>query len=255
VPSRAARLHGAVALIAALLAAPTARCGEGPSKTDREAAVKAGMVLNFIRFTEWPEEAFPSADSELVVTVLGEGDASRIIGEVLADQHVHGRPIEVRHVRSTSKPADGDDAVPPPAAGTGSEPQPAEEGSAPPAAPADGKADAEQNDPPDEAPAPEADDDGGVSDEVAEALRTSHVLFVCASESARLESILPHVRGKDVLTVSDMAGFAEHGCMLGLTVRRGRVGFDANTAPIDATRLKVSSQLLRLARLAKTKES
>ncbi|MBI3684400.1 MAG: YfiR family protein [Acidobacteria bacterium] len=52
-----------------------------------------------------------------------------------------------------------------------------------------------------------------------------------------------------VLTVSEEAGFAEAGGMVGLTLQAGRVGFELNTAAAERSGLRFSSKLLRLARL------
>lgn len=253
--SRLARLPAWLALAACILFARTGWCGEHSSKADREAAVKAGIVLNFIRFTEWPADAFTSADSTLTVTVLGEGDISKYLDEILATQRVHGRAIEIHRLQYppevTEKDAPAPEATQEPTAAPTPEPSDAADSTA---SQPGAEGTPEKTTQPRES-AEEPDATTGSGGEFLQTLRTSHVLFVCDSESARLQAILEHVQGEDILTVSDIPKFAEHGGMLGLTVRRGRVAFDANTDPIDATRLKVSSQLLRLARLATTKES
>lgn len=51
-----------------------------------------------------------------------------------------------------------------------------------------------------------------------------------------------------ILTVSDVSGFIEGGGMVQMEVVGGRVVFDVNLATARAARLKLSSQLLRLAR-------
>jgi hypothetical protein len=52
------------------------RCGHARADdaSNREYAVKAAFVYNFAQFTQWPPEAFESADSPLVIGVLGENN-------------------------------------------------------------------------------------------------------------------------------------------------------------------------------------
>ena len=69
-----------------------------------------------------------------------------------------------------------------------------------------------------------------------------------------VKQIIALLQGAAVLTVSDAPRFAERGGMLGLVVREGRLAFDANAEAIRQTRLKVSSKVLRLARIVETTE-
>lgn len=77
----------------------------------------------------------------------------------------------------------------------------------------------------------------------------AHVVFVCASERPRLPRILKVLRGTSVLTVGDMQEFAERGGMIGFRMDGHKVRFDINPGPAERARLKVSSQLLKLARI------
>lgn len=83
----------------------------------------------------------------------------------------------------------------------------------------------------------------------AEAAPRSRILFISRSEEGRLPLILDRVRDAPVLTVSDIPHFAERGGMIGLRLEQRKVRFDI--APDTAARagLKLSSQLLKLARI------
>lgn len=81
-----------------------------------------------------------------------------------------------------------------------------------------------------------------------ESLRDCHMLFVSDSEERRLPAVLKAAQAHPVLTVSDIEGFAEAGGMIGLVLVDKRFRFDVNLAPAHRARLKISSQLLRLAR-------
>jgi len=54
-----------------------------------------------------------------------------------------------------------------------------------------------------------------------------------------------------VLTVSDGERLAEQGAMINLRLRGQKVGFDINLAAVDGAGLKLSSQLLKLARIVR----
>ena len=56
-----------------------AGCAAGGARADpqslSESQLRARFVLNFVRFTEWPEHTFAKSDAPLNVCVLGAGDA------------------------------------------------------------------------------------------------------------------------------------------------------------------------------------
>lgn len=77
----------------------------------------------------------------------------------------------------------------------------------------------------------------------------SQILFIGRSEERRLPTILAALRGAPVLTVSDIPDFAHRGGMIGLRLEARRVRFEIDLEPASASRLRVSSQLLKLARV------
>ena len=81
-----------------------------------------------------------------------------------------------------------------------------------------------------------------------DALKTCHIAYITESEDRRLPRILALLQGKPVLTVSDIDGFAENGGMIELVLTDGRVRFDINLAAASTSQLRLSSQLLKLAR-------
>ena len=74
-----------------------------------------------------------------------------------------------------------------------------------------------------------------------------HVLFIADSEQNRLTEILTSVKGKTVLTVSDIPDFIMAGGMIGLNVVEDRIRFEINNAAAQHSNLHISSQLLNLA--------
>jgi hypothetical protein len=76
-----------------------------------------------------------------------------------------------------------------------------------------------------------------------------HILFISASEAEGLPAILSGLGEAGVLTVSDMERFTERGGMISLRLVGQKVRFDINMDATERAGLKLSSQLLRLARV------
>lgn len=74
------------------------------------------------------------------------------------------------------------------------------------------------------------------------------VLFVSASEKMQLPNILAAVKNRNVLTVSDIDSFAEAGGIINFITLEDKVRFEVNLKAAQQARLKISSQLLKLAR-------
>lgn len=80
----------------------------------------------------------------------------------------------------------------------------------------------------------------------------SQILYVAASEIARLGDVLAVVDTAAVLTVSDAPGFAAQGGMVGFTTEGERVRFEVNLDQAEKTGLKLSAKLLALAKLVES---
>ncbi len=81
------------------------------------------------------------------------------------------------------------------------------------------------------------------------ALRGCHLLFISRSEQGRLLQLLATLESLPVLSVSDIDGFAQSGGMIGLVERDRRIHFDINLAVVQRSGIRLSSQLLKLARV------
>lgn len=68
-----------------------------------EYTVKAAVLLNFARFTEWPENAFSSPAASLVVGVLGRDSFGTELEQLMAGQSVKNRRIEVRRLSADAE--------------------------------------------------------------------------------------------------------------------------------------------------------
>lgn len=78
------------------------------------------------------------------------------------------------------------------------------------------------------------------------------MVYISDSERNRLPDILGSLAGKSVLTVSDVAGFAERGGIIGFVIENKRVRFEINDDAARRGGLDISSRLLNLARIVKT---
>lgn len=82
-------------------------------------------------------------------------------------------------------------------------------------------------------------------------IQSCHILFVSSSESSRLQKALEAVKGSCVLTTSDIERFAQRGGVAGLTLDESKIGIDINVDAAKRANLKISSKLLKLARIVK----
>ena len=76
-----------------------------------------------------------------------------------------------------------------------------------------------------------------------------HVLFISSSDERRLEKILKTLKGSNTLTVGDVKGFAQLGGIINFTIVENKVRFEINVKAAEEAGLKISSKLLRLARI------
>jgi hypothetical protein len=73
------------------------------------------------------------------------------------------------------------------------------------------------------------------------------VLFISTSEKSHLSSILAHINGTSILTVSEMDNFTRDGGMINLVVVEDKVRFQINNDAAKKAGLTISSKLLSLA--------
>jgi hypothetical protein len=82
-------------------------------------------------------------------------------------------------------------------------------------------------------------------------VESCQILFVCSSESSRLARAIESVKSAGVLTVSDIDRFAQRGGIVGFTMDDNKVGFEINVNSAQKANLKISSKLLKLARVVR----
>jgi hypothetical protein len=85
-------------------------------------------------------------------------------------------------------------------------------------------------------------------------LRQCHLLFICDSERSALPELLAMTAGHVLVTVSDAADFAAEKGMIGFVKENNKVRFEVNLDAAQAENIKISSQLLGLAKRVYKKE-
>jgi hypothetical protein len=79
-------------------------------------------------------------------------------------------------------------------------------------------------------------------------IRDCHIVFLSQGERSRQSEVLATVRGARILTVGESDGFLADGGIIRFVLHANRVRFEVNLASAERNGLKISSQLLRLAR-------
>jgi hypothetical protein len=78
-----------------------------------------------------------------------------------------------------------------------------------------------------------------------------HMLLIGADERQRLHVLLARIANRPVLTVSDAEGFGKEGVLINFYISDDdRVRFEISSNEVKRSPLKISAQLLRLARVA-----
>ena len=76
-----------------------------------------------------------------------------------------------------------------------------------------------------------------------------HILFISPTKQPLLTPIINTLANRPVLTVSDMEHFSQRGGMITLFQAGQRIRFTINAGAVQRAGLKISSKLLRLARI------
>jgi hypothetical protein len=83
----------------------------------------------------------------------------------------------------------------------------------------------------------------------AEDIGDSQILFISDSERENLPKILKQLATAAILTVGEMDHFAERGGIIRFETDKRRIRLEINVVVAERARLKISSELLKLARI------
>jgi hypothetical protein len=75
------------------------------------------------------------------------------------------------------------------------------------------------------------------------------MVYIGGSERKNLDAILRSLSAASILTVSDIQEFAQRGGMIGFTIEENRVRFAINVEAAERANVRVSSRLLKLAKI------
>lgn len=81
-----------------------------------------------------------------------------------------------------------------------------------------------------------------------------HILFISRSSADRMQHILDTLKGRPILTVGDVDGFAGMGGMIRFVTDKNRIRLRINPEAAEAANLKLSSKLLRPADIVRRGE-
>jgi hypothetical protein len=68
-----------------------------------EYQLKAAFLLSFVKFVEWPETAFRSSESALLICVVGEDPFGRDLDEMVKGQTIGERTIAIKRTAQISR--------------------------------------------------------------------------------------------------------------------------------------------------------
>ncbi len=85
-------------------------------------------------------------------------------------------------------------------------------------------------------------------------LELCHVLFISQSARKSLNEVLEKLQGSSTLTISEVEEFPRFGGMINFIIVESKVRFEINIEAAEKANLKISSKLLRLARIFREKK-
>jgi hypothetical protein len=179
--------------------------------TSLEYQVKAAFLYNFLQFVDWPEEKSADSNEPITIGIIGKDPFGDAFGSIKDKKVKGGRGVIIKRFKSFEdlKKSTENDPASPKATPEASKPE---------------------------------------SDQETETLTKCHLLFICSSEQKNLKKIIDLLKDHSVLTVADMQGFLESGGIVNFVIEENKVGFEINIAAAEHAKLKIRSQLLRLAK-------
>jgi hypothetical protein len=84
--------------------------------------------------------------------------------------------------------------------------------------------------------------------EQKQTIESCHLLFISQSEEKLMGDLVTFIDAMQILTVSDISDFARKGGVIEFVMEGNKIRFEVNIASADRKKLKISSQLLQLAR-------
>jgi hypothetical protein len=86
------------------------------------------------------------------------------------------------------------------------------------------------------------------------AVRAAHIVHLPSSASKRVEDVIETIGDRDIVAVGEGDAFTDAGGMIAFVIIDRKMAFNVNIDAVKRTRLKFSSQLLKLARITHDKD-
>ena len=67
---------------------------------NREYQIKAAFLFNFTQFVEWPATSFSTAQSPMIIGILGKDPFGSYLEETISGEKVNGHPLVIQHYNS-----------------------------------------------------------------------------------------------------------------------------------------------------------
>lgn len=93
-------------LLTGLLLLSSEAMAQSPRSTEIERQVKAAYLHKFTGFVEWPQGTFGSADSPIIIGVIGEDSLADELADLVAGRTVNGRSLSVHKMQRGDSLAD-----------------------------------------------------------------------------------------------------------------------------------------------------
>ncbi len=84
-------------------------------------------------------------------------------------------------------------------------------------------------------------------------IKTCHILYINLKNQDELEEVIAKVKNRNILTVGDSDKLTQLGGIISFFITNNKVGIKINLESVNATELSISSKLLRLATIVKSK--
>jgi bifunctional DNA-binding transcriptional regulator/antitoxin component of YhaV-PrlF toxin-antitoxin module len=237
----------------------------------KEYEVKAAFMYNFLKFIDWPEDKTAKGSSQIIIGVLGQ-DPFGSAADILKGKKVEDRNVVIKYIDSFQqlkdavekdkaeltekikalsesciiyRDNDGKIVIKP--ANEFSELKSITDGAARAAKIEELKKKGYLL-----ADPSKSNDIKSIIETIADGqmdiLRKCHLLFICPSEKKTINQIIDLVKDRGVLTVADTQGFLDAGGIINFVIEDNKVRFNINLTASEKARLKIRSQLLRLAK-------
>jgi hypothetical protein len=160
---------------------------QGKRELSPEYQVKAAILHKFVKYTDWPKDAFENKESPIVIEVIGTDPFLGRLRETFKGKKLHDREIVVRHSRTEPEKLD------------------------------------------------------------------AHLVFMGDMSPKARVKLIARCAVLPVLLVGDEPNLAVQGAAVSFYISKGKVRFEINPDVAKVSRLKISSKLIKLARVVRTK--